>query len=68
MKKLPSVKALGAVIAFVLVTVLLVKGADGNKNLKTSSTIENEYSFTCNANSSTMSSEVNKTNEEVLLV
>lgn len=68
MKKLPSVKALGAVIAFVLVTVLLVKGADGNKNLKTSSTIENEYSFTCNANSSTMSSEVNKTNEEVSFV
>lgn len=67
MKKLPSVRAVLAVIVFILVTFALVKGAEGNKNLKTSSTIENEYNFTCNANSSTIKSEVENASEEASL-
>lgn len=68
MKKLPSVKAFGAVIAFVLVSFLLVKGAEGDKELKRSSTIETEYNFTCNANSSTLQERIENTNEEVSFV
>ncbi len=68
MKKLPSVKAVLAIIVFVLVSFLFVNKTEGNKDLKTSSTIENEYNFTCNASSSTLQKEVNDTNEDVSFV
>lgn len=67
MKKLPSVKALLAVIAFILVSFLLVNHTKENKELK-SSTIEHEYNFTCNANSSTLQNEVNVANEDISFV
>ena len=68
MKKLPSVRAVLAVIVFILISFALVKGADESRKLTNSSTIiENEYNFTCNANSSTMKSEVESASEEISL-
>ena len=67
MKKLPSVKAMGAVIVIFLILLVTPNVAFKDKEIKTSST-KNDYEIRSNMASSMLLNEVMNANEEVLSV